>query len=73
MIVNILFIVQIVLGITLIALVMMQAKNLGTGAVFGGSDSFATTRRGFEKTLFYLTAIVSVLFFIVALFSAALS
>lgn len=73
MIVNVLFIVQIILGITLIALVMMQAKNLGSGAVFGGSDSFATTRRGFEKTLFNLTAIVAILFFLVALFSAALS
>jgi preprotein translocase subunit SecG len=73
MITTVLFIVQIILGITLIALVMMQAKNLGTGAVFGGSDSFATTRRGFEKTLFNLTAIVALLFFIVALFSAALS
>lgn len=71
--ITVLYVVQIILGITLIALVMMQAKNLGSGAVFGGSDSFATTRRGFEKTLFNLTAIVAGLFFLVALFSAALS
>lgn len=68
---TIFFIVQIILGILLIGLVSMQSKNLGSGAVFGGgSESFQTTRRGFEKTLFNLTLIVSVLFFLVALASA---
>jgi len=64
------FIVQIILSILLIALVAMQSKNLGTSAMFGGSGSFATTRRGFEKTLFNLTLVVSVLFFLVAVASA---
>jgi preprotein translocase subunit SecG len=66
------FIVQIILGVLLIALVVMQSKNLGTGAIFGGSDSFQTTRRGFEKTLFNLTLLVSALFFLVAVASAML-
>lgn len=65
-------IVQVILSILLIALVTMQSKNLGTGAMFGGSDSFATTRRGFERTLFNLTVLVSVLFFLVAVVSAML-
>jgi len=64
------FIVQIILSILLIALVTMQSKNLGTSAMFGGSGSFATPRRGFEKTLFNLTLVVSVLFFLVAVASA---
>lgn len=64
------FIVQIILSVLLIALVVMQSKNLGTSAMFGGSGSFATTRRGFEKTLFNLTLVVSVLFFLVAIASA---
>jgi preprotein translocase subunit SecG len=38
--------------------------------MFGGSGAFATTRRGFEKTLFNLTLVVSVLFFLVAIASA---
>lgn len=66
------FIVQIILGLLLTALVIMQSKNLGTSAMFGGSGSFATTRRGFEKTLFNLTVVVSVLFFLVAIASAML-
>ncbi len=64
------FIVQIILGVLLISLVVLQSKNLGTSAMFGGSDSFATTRRGFEKTLFNLTLVVSVLFFLIAVASA---
>lgn len=68
---NVILIVQIILGILLIVLVSMQSKNLGSGAVFGGgSDSFQTTRRGFEKTLFNLTLAVSIIFFIVALIAA---
>ena len=64
------FIVQIILSVLLIGLVVMQSKNLGTSAMFGGSGSFATTKRGFEKTLFNLTLVVSVLFFLIAIASA---
>ncbi|MER2598150.1 MAG: preprotein translocase subunit SecG [Caldilineales bacterium] len=67
---TIIFIVQIILGILLIALIMMQAKNLGTGSLFGASDTLTTTRRGFDRTLFNLTVAVSVLFFLVAIISA---
>ena len=67
---TIFFIVQIVLGILLTALIMMQSKNLGTSSLFGGSDTLTTTRRGFDRTLFNLTVVVSVLFFVVALISA---
>ncbi len=69
---NVFFVVQIILSILLIGLVVMQSKNLGTSAMFGGSGAFATTRRGFEKTLFNLTLVVSVLFFLVAIVSAML-
>ena len=70
---NILYVVQIILGVTLVGLVVVQAKNLGAGAVFGGDSSFQTTRRGFERTLFNLTAVVAGLFFIVAIVTAAIA
>ena len=72
MIVTLLYVVQIILGITLAGLVLVQSKSSGVGAVFGGDSSFRTTRRGIEKTLFNLTAIVSALFFLVAIASVAL-
>ena len=73
MIVTLLYVVQIILGITLAGLVLVQSKNSGVGAVFGGDSSFRTTRRGLEKTLFNLTVIVSIAFFLVAIASVALA
>lgn len=65
--INILYIVQIILAVTLIGLVLLQSKNSGAGAMFGGDSSFRTTRRGVEKTMFNLTIVVSVLFFALSL------
>lgn len=65
--ITILYIAQIILALTLIGLVLLQSKNMGTGAVFGGSDSFRASRRGLEKTIFNLTAVVSVVFFLISL------
>jgi preprotein translocase subunit SecG len=70
---TVLYIVQIILGITLIGLVLVQSKNSGAGAVFGSDTSFRTTRRGVEKTLFNFTVVVSLLFFLVALISVAIT
>ena len=70
--INILYIVQIILGVTLTGLVIVQSKNSGAGAVFGGDTSFRTTRRGLDKTLFNLTVVVSIAFFLLALLSVVL-
>lgn len=69
----VLFIVQIILALTLIGLVLLQSKNMGSPAVFGGSDSFRASRRGLERTIFNLTAIVSGLFFVVSLIVVIIS
>ncbi len=73
MFLNVLYVVEIILALTLIGMVTLQAKNLGAGAVFGGDTSFKTGRRGVERTIFYLTAAVSVTFFIVAILILAIS
>ena len=58
-----LYLAQIVLAVTIIVLVMLQAKNAGLGNVFGGGDmGVARTRRGVEKTLFNATIVVGVAF-----------
>jgi len=63
-------IVQIIIGACLIAAVLLQVKGTGLGGIFGGSDSgIYKTRRGAEKTLFNLTIILVVLFFLFALAS----
>ncbi|MGC9520464.1 MAG: preprotein translocase subunit SecG [Anaerolineae bacterium] len=61
-------IVQIILGVALIALVLLEVRSSGMGGVFGGSQtSLIRRRRGPELLLFRLTVITSILFFLVAI------
>jgi protein translocase SecG subunit len=57
-------IIQIVLGVILSGLILIQAKGTGLGSTFGGEMGFYQTKRGFERILFYLTIIVAALFLI---------
>lgn len=52
---------QIIISITLIGLIILQAKGTGLSGVFGGSTNYHA-KRGVEKSLFYLTIVVSLLF-----------
>ncbi|MEA2574785.1 MAG: preprotein translocase subunit SecG [Chloroflexia bacterium] len=64
-------IVQVVLAIVLILAVLLQTKGSTFSGIFGGdSTSVYRTRRGFEKRLFQMTIVVSVVFFIVALINS---
>ena len=61
-------IVQMIISICLIVAILLQVKGQGLGGIFGGSDSgIYKTRRGAEKTLFNLTVVLVVLFFLFAL------
>lgn len=58
----------IITSIALIASVIIQNKGVGLGGLTGAdSSSVFTARRGIEKTLFYITIGLSVLFFILTL------
>jgi len=58
----------IIISVLLILSVIMQSKGAGLGGL-SGADTGAvyTARRGVERTLFRLTIILSVLFFIVVI------
>jgi preprotein translocase subunit SecG len=60
-------IVQIIVAVTLMALILLQAKGTGLGGIFGGDSSVYKSRRGVEKTLFHATIALSVVFFLVAI------
>lgn len=64
-------IIQIILSITLIVLVLLQAKGGGLGSIFGGDGGVYRTRRGLEKTLYQATIALSVLFFVISLFTVS--
>ena len=57
--------IQMVLAILMIATILVQHSEAGTGGAFGGNDNWNAgyhTRRGFEKILFNTTIILAVLF-----------
>jgi preprotein translocase subunit SecG len=58
----------IITSIALIASVILQSKGAGLGNLTGtDSGSVFTARRGIEKTLFNVTIVLSVLFFLLAI------
>jgi preprotein translocase subunit SecG len=64
-------IVQIILGVALTAIILLQTRTSSMGSAFGGSESsIYRTRRGVERTLFIVTIGLSVLFFIIAVANA---
>ncbi|HEY74923.1 MAG TPA: preprotein translocase subunit SecG [Thermoflexia bacterium] len=64
-------IAQIIVGVALIVVIVVQTQSSGLGGVFGGTQtSFRRKRRGVEKTLFIISIVLSVVFFIIALVNA---
>lgn len=61
---QIVLLVQIIVAISLITLILLQAKGTGIGSAFGGEASFYRSKRGIEKLFVYLTIIFAALFFL---------
>ena len=59
-------IIEIILGVALTALVLLQAKGQDLGGFLGGGGESGAfrTRRGIEAVLHRLTIVVAILFFI---------
>jgi len=69
---KIFLILQLITSIFLIVIVLIQVRGQSVNIFGGGGDNFRT-RRGFEKFLFQLTIIVSVIFVSLGLINAAIS
>jgi protein translocase SecG subunit len=65
-----LLISQIIFGLILVILILVQSKGTGFGRAWGGSTSF--TRRGLEKVVFRLSFIIASAFIIVSILQVAL-
>lgn len=55
-------IIQIIVGVLIIACVLLQAQGAGFGTTWSGGGETYHTRRGVEKVVFYLTIILVVIF-----------
>jgi len=61
-------IAQIVISVSLMAIILFQVRSGGMGGVFGGSETAVyKTRRGIERTLFNVTVGLSIAFFVITL------
>lgn len=64
---NILYTIQIVISVLLMASILMQQKGAGLGGTFGGDSAVYRTKRGAEKFIFRLTIVLSILFLVTTL------
>lgn len=64
----------IITSIALIVSVILQNKGIGLGGLTGGdTGGVFTQRRGIERTLFWITIGLSVLFFLLTMITVAIS
>ena len=56
-------IVQIIVSLSILAIILSQVKE-GGGGLFGSAQSSVKTRRGLEKTMFQATIVLAVLFLV---------
>lgn len=61
---TLLTVTQVTFSVLLIVFTLMQSKGGGLSEVFGGSNTFYTSKRGVEKFLFHATIVVAILFFV---------
>ena len=62
-------IIQIIFSLTIIGLVLMQAKGSGLGSAFGDAGGVYRTRRGVEQILHQTTIGLAVVFSLLSLLS----
>lgn len=62
----------IILAVSLIAIVLVQAQDAGLGSMFGGDSSMYRTRRGLEKVVFNVTIGLAASFMLLSLLTVLL-
>lgn len=68
-----LVIAQIVVSVILIVLILLQERGGGLGSLGGGESTPYHTRRGLEKSIFWATVVLAVLFAALAVLNLVLS
>ena len=59
-------IIQIITAIVLSGLILVQSRGTALSGIFGGTSNVYRTKRGVERTLFILTIITAVIFFLIS-------
>jgi len=62
-------IIQVILSAIIITLILLQERSSGMSGLFGGDSSgYYQARRGMEKTIFYSTIVLCVIFVALAIY-----
>ena len=65
-------IIQIIIGVLLIIVILLQQRGTGLGSAFGGEGGFYRTRLGIEKILLVSTIALGVALFTTAIINILL-
>lgn len=63
---------EIVLGVSLVGLIILQSKGTGLGSTFGGDMGFYSTKRGAEKVIFIATVVIAAIFLLIPIIGVIL-
>lgn len=66
---SVILILQLIISVSLIVLIILQAKGVGLGRAWGGAGEFYKSRRGVEKIVFNLTIALVAGFLITSILS----
>lgn len=69
---QILFYAQIIVSVTLIALVAFQQRGTALGAGFGGGGEVYSNRRGAQKKIYYATIVLATIFLVLGVLNILL-
>lgn len=69
---NFFTLLQIIISISLVFMILIQAKGVGLGRAWGGGGEFYKSRRGVEKVIFNLTIMFTLLFLLTSILNAFL-
>jgi len=64
---NVLYVIQIIVAVLLIAAILVQNQSSGLGGAFGGDSTVYRTKRGAEKIIFRATIVLVALFMLTSL------
>ncbi len=68
----VLTIFQTIIAVSLIAIILLQAKGTGLGSTFGGQSQMYHSKRGVEKVVFFTTIILTIIFVVISIINFTL-
>ncbi len=66
-------VIQIIIALSLMAAILVQARGTGLGSTWGGGGEFYRSKRGMERIIFIATIVLAAAFLLISIISPILS